>query len=94
MLLCYTYLYGRRDEFLGKYRDHHINPFAADNTLVCGWKLEHAKLITIHIVPRNISSRFSSNSEAFACYGCYSVDREQIIVWNLSSRPLDSKGLN
>ena len=29
-----------------------FNPFAADNTLVCGWRFEHAKHVTMHVVPR------------------------------------------
>ena len=43
-----------------------FNPFPTDDTPVCGRKFEPADKITIYIVPMNISSRLSSNSEADA----------------------------
>ena len=39
---------------------------ATDNTLLCDCKFVHAILIAMHVVLRNIFSRFSRNSEAKA----------------------------
>ena len=41
-------------------------PLAADNMATCGWRFEHAKHIANHVLPRNLSLRFSDNSKANA----------------------------
>ena len=43
-----------------------FNPLETYQTLVCIWRFEHAKDITIHVVQRKHFSTFSTNSEAFA----------------------------
>ena len=40
-----------------------FNPFATDNTLVRGWKIEHAKPFSMHVVLRK---KFFENSEVNA----------------------------
>ena len=76
-----------------------FNPFATDNTLLCCLRFGHAKHITMRLVPENISSGFSGNAselpenpeEIFPRQ--YIMHHEQLVVCNLSSKSLISKGL-
>ena len=58
----------------------HIWNIPTGDTLLSGW-FKRAKYITMHVVLRNISSRFSINSEAFA----------QELLENLGEMHIDSR---
>ena len=47
----------------GWYNIRLINPFAMGNTAMCGWRFEAVDEFNVDIAPKNISSRFSGNSE-------------------------------
>ena len=62
------------EQFCSKF----VNPFATDNTLLCGWRLERVKVITTSTIPSSISS---SNSEANASESLENIEKDFRVVW-------------